>query len=804
MPFSKMGASGASGMASGRASFDFSASANQGASGASGAGGDDVYAAVEPTIYSGLADVQTVHKTVVPDDIPDEELDKPVHFTLSETETIWMFDQPSTFVAPDSEEFETVKAENEKYHALLTERHGDRSGVTDRFSQTLHLPDKNKECQAYAVSKSSTGCSASEANINDTYATLASEEKTIDQIKEGTLFVGDKDDDAAIVAALAVYKSHPEHPEYDADKKQTIMVPNVQGKQEASLGKLWSGTLKASDYPPPNPAAPTVVVDGVVPMPAPTVDLGSLFADVSSLAQFGDSLRLTERIIVHSEVCESQAAYRGIVKEEHPTAVVPEVAAAEPAEDDKAKPKSGKSKPSSAKSKGTDAPPAKEAEKAEAPAPATDEATDTAAAEGEDGEVEDTTLPGVKTVWKYSCAATQGKSVTCMTWNKKNRDILGAGYGSFEFGTTDEGIACCWSLKNTEFPERLYKLPCSVMSIDFASNRPSLMAVGLRNGATVVYDVSSPSQEPVSTSDSLPVHWRHTQPAWVVRWAQLGESDSKDDQDEALVSASTDGRVLKGVMVNNKGVQMSDLMRIKRVTQKDAKSAQNAHGHAAFVALTGSCMSMDFSRAENNIYLIGTEDGTVHKCSCSYNEQFVASYFGHSGPVYKLLYSPFADDLFLSCSADWSMRIWEEANDYAAKTLKYSSDPIHDCAWSPHCSTVLASVSSGGLAIWDISVRELDPIVVLDKEELGRQLTTVTFAENSNSVLYGDDNGDITVALLKNINTGSGDGAEEVTFSRLLFAIFWRFFFFGFAVGIAVTAVLARSTGECLHTCVCA
>ena len=29
-------------------------------------------------------------------------------------------------------------------------------------------------------------------------------------------------------------------------------------------------------------------------------------------------------------------------------------------------------------------------------------------------------------------------------------------------------------------------------------------------------------------------------------------------------------------------------------------------------------------------YLAGTEEGHIHKCSCSYNEQYLESYHGHT------------------------------------------------------------------------------------------------------------------------------------------------------------------------------
>ena len=29
-------------------------------------------------------------------------------------------------------------------------------------------------------------------------------------------------------------------------------------------------------------------------------------------------------------------------------------------------------------------------------------------------------------------------------------------------------------------------------------------------------------------------------------------------------------------------------------------------------------------------YLVGTEEGHIHRCSCSYSEQYLDSYFGHT------------------------------------------------------------------------------------------------------------------------------------------------------------------------------
>ncbi len=58
--------------------------------------------------------------------------------------------------------------------------------------------------------------------------------------------------------------------------------------------------------------------------------------------------------------------------------------------------------------------------------------------------------------------------------------------------------------------------------------------------------------------------------------------------------------------------------------------------------------------------MVGTEDGNIHKCSCSYNEQYLDTYSSHAGPVYKVKWSPLCPSAFLSCGADWTIKLWNE------------------------------------------------------------------------------------------------------------------------------------------------
>jgi WD40 repeat protein len=84
-------------------------------------------------------------------------------------------------------------------------------------------------------------------------------------------------------------------------------------------------------------------------------------------------------------------------------------------------------------------------------------------------------------------------------------------------------------------------------------------------------------------------------------------------------------------------------------------------GGVTFINTGG--LSLDFPKNENGMnYFAATEDCTIHKCSVSYNEQYLDTFYGHTGPVYRVRCNPFWDpndcSIFLTCSYDWTVRVW--------------------------------------------------------------------------------------------------------------------------------------------------
>jgi hypothetical protein len=52
-------------------------------------------------------------------------------------------------------------------------------------------------------------------------------------------------------------------------------------------------------------------------------------------------------------------------------------------------------------------------------------------------------------------------------------------------------------------------------------------------------------------------------------------------------------------------------------------STQSTTKTEAFISRRGSGMCFDFKPQDPSVYVVGTEDGNIHKCSCSYSETYL-------------------------------------------------------------------------------------------------------------------------------------------------------------------------------------
>ncbi|CAF0905342.1 unnamed protein product [Didymodactylos carnosus] len=353
-------------------------------------------------------------------------------------------------------------------------------------------------------------------------------------------------------------------------------------------------------------------------------------------------------------------------------------------------------------------------------------------------------------LWQYSSDLTSDKNVSSMAWNRKNPDLLAVGYGPFEFNDQNQGLVCCWSLKNQEFPERYYHTTAGVTTVAFSNKYPSLLAVGLFDGTVNIYDVKNNDTNPLlDTGESA---GKHNSPVWQLYWVEVEKG--REDDSEVLMSISTDGRVTQWLI--RKGFESTDYMKLKRILSKQTRrerevpkdAKQTKSDNILFRNAGGLCF--DVCPDDKTIYLCGTEEGLVHRCSVSYNEQYLDTYSGHTGPVYKIAWSPLAKNVFLSSSADWTMCLWIVNRFEPCLTMISRKKPVFDICWSPISATMFCCVNEEAVEVWDLSKNTLEPVnVILATQQY--MFTSITYAPNSESVLAGTNTGAVMVYHLKNL-----------------------------------------------------
>ena len=78
-------------------------------------------------------------------------------------------------------------------------------------------------------------------------------------------------------------------------------------------------------------------------------------------------------------------------------------------------------------------------------------------------------------------------------------------------------------------------------------------------------------------------------------------------------------------------LECEEIMRLKLVDKKNQRCEEDT----ALISLAcGLCF--DFSPFDKYSFILGTEEGNIHKCSTAYSGQFQMTYEGHQLAVYKV------------------------------------------------------------------------------------------------------------------------------------------------------------------------
>ncbi|KAJ3381671.1 WD repeat-containing protein 78 [Entophlyctis sp. JEL0112] len=489
-----------------------------------------------------------------------------VHIKLIETDTILLLNLPSLAVCPDlQDEVASVKASNEVYSNLCATKSSNEN-FAERGVQTINPTKKNKDVQASGPTFASSECQANQWSIYDASHASSSAKTDEHAAAQDDLVHASQ---ATSVATLANELSHIIGTSGSvAAIRSSRNISSQQQSMSVDYGASESGR---------NSIAGRMSASG----DAASVGGDDCQREASLLATLNqenliNSLLVMERAIVGNTYETKLLQYRNVSKSSEPPPIViqPQINIEHGSEFEEA-----------------------------------------------EEEIEEDTygsnIPTLSVLWTYRCELTRGRTVTHMTWNKQNEDILAVAYGESRTSTSSsEGLILCWTLKNPEWPERIYKPAQAVTAIDFSKHTPNLLAAGFADGRIAIYDVRQKKDVEVLDNDNIP--GKHHDPIWELKWIEQ-ERGISDEQTKAemLVSVSTDGRVCQWQI--KKGFEHSDLMVLKRVNkqagsvsassenQNRAKSASrdatggSAGKPAALISRHSGGLCFDFNYKDKNM-----------------------------------------------------------------------------------------------------------------------------------------------------------------------------------------------------------
>ncbi|KDR20072.1 WD repeat-containing protein 78-like [Zootermopsis nevadensis] len=348
-------------------------------------------------------------------------------------------------------------------------------------------------------------------------------------------------------------------------------------------------------------------------------------------------------------------------------------------------------------------------------------------------------------LWSFTSDHVRGRTVTGMCWNSLDTDLLAVGYGKYFYQDRKNGLVCCWTIKNPVQPERKYNFDSPVTSVNFSTERPNLLACGFYNGSVIILDISSRSKNVIASSS------RDTSPSYepVLQIFWFREDDYH--QNEQLMTCCQDGRICK--YRRDITLHCFPIMRVTRMDEKVKGIDQYRRSRTDQVIPVSrhpAALVLVRHPVDTLTYFVGTDDGCVHKCSINYLHNHMDIFVAHNGPVYSMQFSPFCSKIFLTCGADWCVRIWTEDIGQPLLTLNTTMEAVRGAAWSPINATIIAGISGSDIHFWDIRRTVFVPAsTTTSPTDEGNMM--IQFTSSGLNLVVGDGDGAVHVYGLKDM-----------------------------------------------------
>ena len=332
-----------------------------------------------------------------------------------------------------------------------------------------------------------------------------------------------------------------------------------------------------------------------------------------------------------------------------------------------------------------------------------------------------------------------GRIVTTLDWSPNQNDLFLASFSGTEDFTQQSGLIELWSLSNRKVPDYVINYQTEITSAIFYKDNPNIVIGGSMTGQIILWDVKSGRTTPEQKSP-------------------LGIGTVKDDlgdnlhkfpvhclavcgKDKNIISISTDGVLCEWTLSNlSRPINKYDISLYKTDEQPEALSE-----------IGPLCIGTTQNKNCNE-FIIGCDRNDIYNIRLHENDYEILNSFTYNdGPIFCVCphpsigeYSPDFSDLFLSCGADWSTKLWSsKIPNMPLITFTQSKDYVYSAKWNPINPYIFATGDgSGYIDLWDLN---RDREIPTFRYHLKNAINKLAWSYDGKKLAAGDINGHISI-----------------------------------------------------------
>ena len=327
-----------------------------------------------------------------------------------------------------------------------------------------------------------------------------------------------------------------------------------------------------------------------------------------------------------------------------------------------------------------------------------------------------------------------GRTVTSLDWSSKQNDVFLSAFSGTEDFNQQSGLIQLWSLSNRKAPDYVINYQTELTSAIFYKDNPKIVIGGSVTGQIMFWDIRAGKQVPEQKSP-LGIGNENVSHSYPIHCLSIVGKDNN------LISISTDG-VMCEWSLSNLSIPINRYVLNPNDIYETDKDSLNEIGPLCIGASQSSLNSFIIGCDENNIYNIKLEDKR-------YN--IIDSYKGGNGPIFCVHPHPSSpdsgnsfSDLFLSCGADWTTKLWSTSQSREPLlTFNQSKDYVYTAKWHPTNPSIFATGDgSGYIDLWDLN---RDREIPTFRYELKTAINKLAWSYDGKKLAAGDINGHIAI-----------------------------------------------------------